>query len=366
MVKKVFTIVVVLALTLTSMKIGAESRGLETAKADDKVVATYDGHTVTMSQLEEFVHSSLLQLRQKEYETKSSGLEKMLFMNLQSREAKKLGISQQEYYKQNVTDKVGEPTEEEINSILTQYKDRLPKDENEARKRVIAYLKQLKTQQREEAFKKELFEKAQVKIALEPPRINVPLSGHEPVLGPKDAPITIIEFSEFECPYCAKVEPTVKKLLKEYEGKIKLIFKHFPLEFHQNARYAAELSLCANEQNKFWEIHDWLFANKDKLNNFEEIKKQAKELGLDVDVFTSCVKEKKYSHQIDKDMAVAEELGTTATPSFFINGRLLQGAQPYEKFKEIIEQELMFSSQKNQKKEQDKSKETSQDKKESS
>jgi len=243
MVKKIFFIVV-LVLAFTSLKTEAGPKSAEAPKTSGEVIATFNNNPVTSEELEIFLHSSLMQLRQNEYEIKNNGLRELLFSKLQLIEAQKKGISLEKFYKQNVIDKAAEPTEEEIKSVLAQYRDRLPKDEDQARKQVTEFLKQQKIQQRDEAFKNELLSKAHIKIFLQPPRMNISLTGNEPVYGPADAPVTIIEFSEFECPYCGKVQPTLEKLKKEYEGKLKIVFKHLPLEFHQNARHAAVVSLC--------------------------------------------------------------------------------------------------------------------------
>ncbi len=163
-----------------------------------------------------------------------------------------------------------------------------------------------------------------------------------PVKGDKDAKITIIEFSDFQCPFCGRFyEQALPSIQKEYidTGKAKLAFKHLPLSFHEYAMPAAEASECANEQGKFWEYHDKIFANQGLLNN-DMLNTWAKDVGLDTDKFDKCMKEGKYKSKIQKDLSDASAYGASGTPTFFINGKILVGAQPFSAFKQVIDAEL--------------------------
>ncbi|MBI4159115.1 DsbA family protein [Candidatus Woesearchaeota archaeon] len=163
-----------------------------------------------------------------------------------------------------------------------------------------------------------------------------------PVIGDKDAKVTIIEFSDFQCPFCGRFyEQTLPSLQKEYidTGKVKLAFRHLPLSFHEYAMPAAEASECANEQGKFWEYHDKIFDNQGLLSN-EILSTWAKEVGLDADKFDKCMKDGKYKSEIQKDLSDASAYGASGTPTFFINGKILVGAQPFSAFKQVIDAEL--------------------------
>jgi len=175
-------------------------------------------------------------------------------------------------------------------------------------------------------------------VLLEIPRLVVQ-EADGAVTGPAGAPVEMIEFSDFQCPYCLRAHPTVQKVLATYGDRIRFVYRHFPLSNHPNARPAAEASQCAAEQGKFWPFHDKLFANQSRLGT-EDLKKQAAELGLDAGRFNACVDERKYRGQVDEDMKAGEEAGVNGTPAFFINGRMLSGAQPYVEFKRIIDEEL--------------------------
>jgi protein-disulfide isomerase len=163
--------------------------------------------------------------------------------------------------------------------------------------------------------------------------------GNAPSMGPKNAPITIVAFSDFECPFCGRVVPTLHQLEQEYKGKIRIAFKNQPLPMHPNAKPAAEAALAAGEQGKFWEYHDKLFANQRALDR-ASLEKYAQELGLDVGKFKSALDSGKFAAQVTADMAEAGRVGVSGTPSFFINGRSLVGAQPVDAFKRVIDEEL--------------------------
>jgi len=163
--------------------------------------------------------------------------------------------------------------------------------------------------------------------------------GSSPVKGPKDAPITIIEFSDFECPYCSRANNTVEEVLKKYPNKVKVVFKNLPLPFHKEAKPAAAAALAAGEQGKFWEMHDALFANQRGLNS-AFYKTTAEKLGLDVDKFIADMKSEKVQKQIEEDTKLASQNGITGTPGFFINGVLLKGAQPLPAFQRVIDRWL--------------------------
>jgi protein-disulfide isomerase len=167
---------------------------------------------------------------------------------------------------------------------------------------------------------------------------NINIDG-APIKGPKNAPVTIVAFSDFQCPFCSRVVPTLHELEKQYEGKVRVAFKNQPLPFHQNARFAANAAMAANEQGKFWEMHDKLFANQQALDR-PSVERYADELKLDMGKFKAALDSNKFDSQISKDSSEGSAIGANGTPTFFINGRQLVGAQPIEQFKAIIDDEL--------------------------
>jgi len=171
-------------------------------------------------------------------------------------------------------------------------------------------------------------------------RYNVPAEGF-PSIGPKDAPIVIVEFSDFQCPYCKRFfDETYKQLLAAYPEKIRFVFRQLPLtSIHPEAFPAAEASMCANEQNSFWEYHDKVFENQDKLGR-ELYLQIASDLNLDMPAFEDCIITGKFKAVVQQDSDYAVNLGIQSTPTFFINGLALVGAQPIETFKQVIDMEL--------------------------
>jgi protein-disulfide isomerase len=170
-------------------------------------------------------------------------------------------------------------------------------------------------------------------------RINVPL-GDDPLTEAKDPKVVIVAFSDYECPFCGRAEQTMKNILAKYPGQILYIFKDAPLvEMHPHAYGAALAAECAKEQGKYWEYHDYLFAHQDQLE-LPYLKEYAQVLGLDTTKFNSCLESEKYKIHVDADIATAQQVGVTGTPTFFINGIMVIGAQPESTFTEIIDSEI--------------------------
>ncbi|MBI3183584.1 MAG: thioredoxin domain-containing protein [Myxococcales bacterium] len=195
----------------------------------------------------------------------------------------------------------------------------------------------------EDVYKKALAQGAQAPAAAPVPPAPAPAAEINiktaPVKGPRDAPVTIVAFSDFQCPFCSRVVPTLKQLEEQYKGKVKVAFKHQPLPFHQNARIAASASMAANEQGKFWEYHDKLFANQTALDR-SSLERYAQEVGLDMSKFRASLDSNKFDALITEDSQEGNRVGANGTPTFFINGRQLVGAQPIDAFKAIIDEEL--------------------------
>jgi len=157
------------------------------------------------------------------------------------------------------------------------------------------------------------------------------------IRGDFNAPITLVEFSDFECPFCKRHFPTLNKILSDYKGKVRLAYKHFPLDFHPNAQKAAEASECASEQGKFWEYHDKIFENQASGLSLDKFKQWAKDLGLDTQRFNACLDSGKYAKKVQADYQEGLRKGVNGTPVTFVNGQLVSGALPYESFKQIID-----------------------------
>ena len=157
--------------------------------------------------------------------------------------------------------------------------------------------------------------------------------------GSKTAPVTIVEFTDFECPFCGAVQPALQQVLQQYPNQVRLVFKNYPLQFHRNAKRAHLAAMCAEEHGKFWEYRNHLFQNQRALQK-SDLLRYAEGLGLNLDSFQRCLEEEKYLPRIQEDFKEGLQLGVHGTPAFFINGRLFSGAQPFPAFQEAIEDEL--------------------------
>jgi protein-disulfide isomerase len=160
-----------------------------------------------------------------------------------------------------------------------------------------------------------------------------------PVKGPADAKLAVIEFSDFQCPFCSRVTPTLKQIQREYGDEVRIVFKHLPLRIHPKAPAAHAAAEAAHRQGKFWEMHDLIFSNQRAMSP-EKYEEYAEQLGLDLEQFKADVASAEVQAKIDSDKAEAAKLGVTGTPAFFINGRFLSGAQPFAAFKAMIDEEL--------------------------
>jgi protein-disulfide isomerase len=163
--------------------------------------------------------------------------------------------------------------------------------------------------------------------------------GASPVKGPTSAPVTVILFSDFQCPFCSRAVPVLKQIEDTYKGKVKIAFKQLPLPFHDKAHLAGQASLAANEQGKFWAYHDKLFENQQALDR-ASLEKYAQDLGLDIKKFKAALDSGKFKEQVDAEAKEAASVGATGTPTFFINGNRVVGAQPFDAFKTVIDGEL--------------------------
>jgi len=176
-------------------------------------------------------------------------------------------------------------------------------------------------------------------FALEPPRLAVAITAHDPVRGPAEAPVTLVEFSDYQCPFCGRVTPTLRRLRETYGERLRIVWKDFPLDNHPNAQKAAQAAWCAGEQGRYWEYHDQLFANQPSLGD-EALKGYAEKVGLDPAAFRECFESGRYEDRVKQGMADGVALGVDSTPTVFINGRRVTGAQPYEAFAKVVEDEL--------------------------
>jgi protein-disulfide isomerase len=309
-----------------------------TGSTKPHAIAVVGGQNLYEDDLLPLVQAPLREVRQQEYEIKSEALETLIGQRLLEEAAKKQGLSTEKLLEREVHAKVGEPTESEVEAYYLARKDELDYSFGEIKTQLQQALKDAKLQQVRNGYLKRLREETQVAVLLDPPRSNV---GFDParVRGHAGAPVTIVEFSDFQCPYCGKAESTVKEVLGKYTDTVRFAYRDFPLHSHPHAQGAAEASRCAADQGKYWEYHDLLFAHQDKLDP-AGLAEQARILKLDEKKFDECLKSGKYQAAVEKDLQDGTQAGVSGTPAFFINGVFLNGAQPASAFEKIIESEL--------------------------
>jgi protein-disulfide isomerase len=313
--------------------------------APTDVVATVAATTITLAEVDEramqrssadFGGSKLVQAL---YLARREALEDLISTRLMNAEAKARGIDPSDLVEKEIANHAPTPTEADI---AKWYQANPARVQGAALAQVHDPIKALLIQQgmtqAHDTFIATLKEKFPVTISLEPPRQKVATTGH-PSKGPKDAPIELIEFSDFQCPFCQRANPTVEQVLKTYGDRIHFVYRHYPLPNHPNARPAAEAAACADEQGRFWEYHDRLFANTSRLTD-ADLKEHAAATGLDPARFSACFDGHRFKSHVDQDVKEANDAGVTGTPAFFINGRTIEGSQPFDVFKRLIDEEL--------------------------
>lgn len=309
------------------------------------VVATVGAMTITLEQVDRKALEEPAdrfgdrKLSQAIYEARRAAVDEIVGNILLDQEAKRRGVERTALAEQEINAKAKAVTEAEIAAWYQTNKQRV---QGATLDQVRAPIQSMLTQERMEAARTAYLETLKattpVRVMIEPPRVAVN-AGKSPVKGPASAPIEIIEFADFECPYCIAASPTVKRVLDTYGDRVRLVYRNYPLRNHPRAKPAAEAAQCANEQGQFWAYHDHLFGTSGKLSD-ADLKQTAVTLGLDASQFNKCFDDHKYQSIVETDAKAGTEAGVTGTPAFFINGRPLSGAQPFEAFNRIIDEEI--------------------------
>jgi predicted DsbA family dithiol-disulfide isomerase len=319
-------------------------------KAASKSLASVDGVAITEPQVlkesaDDLDSLELQMLRSKaayarnKHDILEQSLNRLVEEKLLKVEAAKRGITETELVEKEITKFVKEPTNEQIDTFYEENKENIHKPKEQVADKIRQYLRNEQQGDIREAFLKKLEKEHRVTHSFKPLRFEVNAQGR-PSKGPATAPIVLVLFSDFQCPYCREFNLTIEDVMKKYGDKARLVFRQFPLtRIHANAQRAAKASLCAAAQNHFWEMHDLLFQNQDNLKE-EDIKSRAKELNLDINAFSSCLDSARIGTMIQDDIRAGSMAGVDGTPALFINGRFLGGARSDEEITAIIEEEL--------------------------
>lgn len=307
--------------------------------------AKIGGEVITLEEVQQSLQAELIKLDRERFRLIEQKLNQLVADKLLAAEAKRRGISVEELLKQEVNAKTPKVTDQEIDAFMAQNRARLPQgDDAELKLKVWEYLREQKTAQQKSEYIRALGTRAGVTILLADPTAVQIDAGKGFVRGEKNAAVTIVEFSDFQCPFCKAATATMHQVMAQYAGKVRWVFRDFPIaSLHPLANKAHEAARCAAEQGKFWEYHDLLFQRSPQLAP-AELKQYARGLKLDGDAFDRCLEAGKYQPAVAADLEEGQRLGVSGTPAFFINGRLLAGAQPATAFQQIIDSELAKKS----------------------
>jgi protein-disulfide isomerase len=327
-------------MTLAVLMAGALSMS---AAEGVKPVATIGGTAISLSELDTAVGSRLIRLRTDEYNIRRAVLDDLIATRLLDAEAARRHVTTEELFKAEIETRITAPNIAEIEPVYEGVAEHYP---GMTKEQVLADIADGMRRQRigvrRTQFIKELKAAAGVRVNLEPPRVAVRAEG--PSRGGADAPVTIVEFSDFECPFCGHAVETLRQVEKSYGDKVRIVFRDYPLFSHRTAKRAAEAAHCADEQGKFWEMHDQLFSKGGPLSD-GDLYRFASQAGTDRQKFDACLTSGKYKEAWKPSQDEGNRVGVTSTPSFFINGRLIVGAAGLDAFSKIIDEELATAAQ---------------------
>lgn len=329
-------IIAVTATFLTTNFLIAKDK--DKSKGNDAIAAKVGDRSITMAELDKAAEKDLMPLSSQIFQIKKNRLDQMIQDELYAQEAKKQKKSVEDLKKEamkvdaTVSD---DAIEVYFDSNQQKYQGKtLDQVKEEIRQTLIRQ----KTSKSQGQFLADLKKKYSTQIFMEEPKVELKTEG-APSRGPKDAKVTIAEFSEFQCPFCKKFKPTIDQIVKEYPNDVRHVFFHLPLAFHNNAKGAAKASICADKQNKFWEFRDVAFENQQAIDP-ATLRGHAEKIGLDLTKYDACLNDPATDKKIEDDLAYAASVGARGTPTSFVNGVLFSGARPYEELKKIVDQKL--------------------------
>lgn len=297
---------------------------------------------ISNAELMDGIESEIFDLESKIFETKFNKLRSILLQKMMDKDERKKGLTNDEFLEKFISKDI-KVADKAIDAFIKEQNIPAEHINPQVREKIKGYLEMEKKKEAVDKWLAAQTAKNPVEVYIaKPRRPTFPVEvGNAPFVGDKDAKVTIVEFSDFQCPFCAKGADLLNQIKKKYGNKVKVAFKNFPLPFHNQAETAAVAGLCANEQstNLFWKMHDEMFAHQDSLD-VEGLKGLAKKIGVKMDQFEKCLSENKYLSQVKADMEDGKKVGVKSTPTFFINGQVITGAQPLEVFSELIDEQL--------------------------
>jgi protein-disulfide isomerase len=304
------------------------------------VVAEVNGAPILASELDARAAGRLVRVRQEEYELRKQALDELIAERLVAAEAARRKVSPEQLARQEVDAKAATLPQAQLEAVYEQNKARFAGQTREqSLARIREVLGERAKAERRAAWEKELRDAARVAVRLDVPRAAVAIPAGAPSTGPANAPVTMVEFTDYQCPYCHRAQAVVDQLLSRYSGRIRFVHLDFPLDGHPGAVPAARAARCAGEQGRFWEYHRDLMTAPGALDT-ADLARRADTLKLDRASFDACVSSGRHDDAIQASLRQGEELGVSGTPAYFVNGRIIGGARPLESFTEVIDAEL--------------------------
>jgi protein-disulfide isomerase len=334
-----------LILGSTAACTSAETAPAEQAQTQDAVVAEVGGRKITLKDVDDRWQSldpgERARVTQTLYQHRRNVLDQMVGDLLIEDAAKKASLPVAQFVEQEAGKRIKPVTDADVQQFYEANKDRA---QGRTLDQLRGPIQEFLAEQRKQQARAQLIDDLKhtsggLRVLLDPPRVAVAVAPTDPVKGPASAPITIVEFSDYQCPFCARVNPTLDQVRQTYGDKVKIVFKDFPLPNHPQAPKAAEAGHCAGEQGKYWELHDRMFANQQALQP-AQLKEYATAVGLDMNAFNQCLDSGKHAGRVVENMKSGEALGVGSTPTLYVNGRPIVGAQSFEYFKSVIDEEL--------------------------
>jgi len=298
--------------------------------------------SITLDEVDRHAAGKLQRLRNDEYEARRQALDEIIVEQLFQKEAAERGLTQDALLKAEIDAKVPPPTAAEVKSIYEQNKAAAGgRSLEEVTPLIERSVRERRTAERAERFRDELKAKTGVKVTLEAPRVPLTVPADAPAIGPAHAPVTIVEYLDYQCPFCHRAQGVVDEVLSRYPGKVRFVHRDFLLGKPRSLP-AARAARCAGEQGKFWEYHRNLLVSPGDMSD-EDLRHRATSMGLDAGKFSACAASDRYDADIRRSTESGNAVGIDATPTFFINGRRLMGALPADQFAEAIDEELARS-----------------------
>jgi protein-disulfide isomerase len=333
-----YLVIAVYAIGCSYVDAGQPNRPDVPVRAKSPVVATVGDKVITADELDEWLGNALFPIRTQEYEVKTRKLRERITRMLLEEEAARRKMSVAELERDEIDNKVRPVTEEEARAVQEAAGSGVLRGSEDVLSTFMSRIKEQRIAQRRAEFLKGLQSSAIVRLQLDPPRLAVSEDGA--ARGPATAPVTIVEFGDFQCPVCARTPGLIKDVEKKYGDRVRVVFRHLPLPMHKEAPKAAEAAICADEQGRFWEMHDKLYANAKDLTP-PALRRYAGELSLDAQEFDKCLESGRGATRWQKDKADADKYGVRGTPAFFINGRMVAGLPRPEALAEVVDDELL-------------------------